>query len=185
MVILPKHRLLFVSTPKCATNTLYEVLCRPELGGVRVMGEGFHPTKAPQQYARWKRFTVCRNPYDRFLSLWRSAGDVDGQYVPNAAKGRPPDVFADWLIKEQSVPKRPLFYTQTAWHRRAKPTHLVRLERLRADLESLLGEGLGELPQHNTTEGPTWAEMGASKELTLRVLDWCAEDFENLHYPVT
>ena len=58
---------VFVSTMKCATNTMYKVL--PEIGGHRVQG-GFHARPRVRIYDT--HFSVCRNPYDRAVSIWAS-----------------------------------------------------------------------------------------------------------------
>ena len=63
---------LFFSTMKCATNTLYELL--PKVGGVQKWSvdnnPGFHPR--PVERMADVHFTVCRNPYDRAVSIWAS-----------------------------------------------------------------------------------------------------------------
>ena len=65
MLINSKVQTLFVSTPKCATNAIYEHLMR-DAQWVRY--SGFHATKIPVHCADYRKITIVRNPYARAIS---------------------------------------------------------------------------------------------------------------------
>ena len=63
MLIDKKGKWLFISTMKCATNTIYKCVEGRRIGG-------FHAR--PKQRRAPLHWTIKRNPYDRALSIWRS-----------------------------------------------------------------------------------------------------------------
>jgi len=87
---------LFVSTMKCATNSLYAAL--PETGATR-HGRGFHPR--PSKRLRPLQWTVVRNPYDRAVSIWASTCLRHGDRYKAKARirsvGGDPESFDDFV----------------------------------------------------------------------------------------
>ena len=66
MIILP-NKWLFVSTMKCATNTLYKDLKDQVRGTFWDGGQEFHAI--PNKRVAPIHWTVVRNPFDRAVSI--------------------------------------------------------------------------------------------------------------------
>jgi len=77
MVRLDAHRVLFISTPKAATYTMYEVLTK-YYGGVRV--GGWHHDAVPDDCKDYWRFGICRHPFARLVSAFYSFDRTQAQH---------------------------------------------------------------------------------------------------------
>jgi len=77
MVRLDAHRVLFISTPKAATYTMYEVLTK-YYGGVRV--GGWHHDEIPDDCKDYFRFGICRHPFARLVFAFYSFDRTQAQH---------------------------------------------------------------------------------------------------------
>lgn len=76
MIISHKHRYVYISVPKAASQTMFRVLSE-HYDGERY--GGMHENQIPPMARDYFKFTVVRNPYRRALRLWWSTcrGDDD------------------------------------------------------------------------------------------------------------
>jgi len=170
---------LFISTIKCATNTLYRAL--PAVGGKRA-GAGFHGR--PDGRERPVQWTVVRNPYDRAVSIWASTCLRDGDRYKAKARvretGGDPESFADFaracLPGDQrwAGGHRWLFRNQTSWHGGLVLDVFARFEHLAEDVEAIVGEPVN-LPRENTSQRGPWIDYYDDETLDV-VTAWAGDD---------
>lgn len=180
MILSHDGEWLFVSTRKCATNTLYKAL-----EGKRIQNGGFHPR--PNERMAPLHFTVVRNPYDRAVSIWASTclrgHDKYGARNHIRQNGGNPDQFIDFCDSclLQSFPTRDpwLFRNQSSWLDTFIWDNALSFETLGDDLASIGIEV--ELPHLNQSKHPHWAELMTDE--SVRVIEhWAAFDFERFGY---
>jgi len=68
MIVSDQHQFVFVAIPKTGTRSIYNI-CQRQYG-FKIYKE--HCEIVPEVYQDYKKFTIVRNPYDRFLSMWWS-----------------------------------------------------------------------------------------------------------------
>ena len=161
----------FISTPKCATNSLFAVL-KTVYRGKQASG-AFHRRVIPLDHVAGDIFTCVRNPYSRAVSAWAS-GVMSSLTFPE---------FLAWLVVGPHV--RPMFKTMSAHHGDLVFKSAWKLESLEDDMRD---DGFDlhddELPVLNTSEHLNylvkWA--GVPDYLRLRFNEWAAEDFERYGY---
>ena len=200
-MIINKEKWLFVSTMKCATNTLYELLKRKEFGGKWGGGNNFHaiPTAKSHPFPDMKRlaplhFSACRNPYDRAVSIWASTclrGENHDRYEPFryiTDKGGNPAHFADFVHLVLVDPDRPtfrvpwLYRNQSDWQDQFLVDAVVQTEDLARQLEDLLGVTIhGDLPNENTSPHRSWKHYYSNGLMKL-VQEWAGDDFRRFGY---
>ena len=155
MVVSHKHKYLFISNPKAATNSLYTYLvdhCSGERHGI------FHEINDtfPQDYFR---FSTCRNPYDRMLSSWYSTcmrgDDIYGYREGCQQNGYNPDIFDDWLKYGAYHTHRNahLTWPQWYWHRHFHLDRIIKTETLQEDVEGLYFSNGSPVGKENATVG--------------------------------
>lgn len=212
MIISHAHRFAFVSTMKCATNSLTHALLTRYQG---VMPGGLHERRMDWVPAGYFTFSVCRNPYTRAISLWWSTcmrHDLD-RYGFRKACADPDSLegFMRWVVGLQALPHE-LLLTQSQWHRYTRVDLFLGVERLEAEFATLPfvqpGEKLGLLnatvtDAHETLnverlKGGRGEDALAARPQRRRgpareyltpgasalVRRWAAEDFERFGYPV-
>jgi len=85
MLLLNDKKILIFTPNKCASTSVTETLLK--MGAVMVLGPqgpyksfdcdsfddgvGKHSMCVPYWCKNWRKFLIVRNPYDRFISLWR------------------------------------------------------------------------------------------------------------------
>ncbi len=191
-MILLKGKWLFVSTMKCATNTLYKAL-QEQVEGAEWFSEGksqFHglPTKrrAP---IHW---TTCRNPYDRAVSIWHSTCVRESnrhryQAAPHIVDmGGDPLCFADFvehiLLARPQLHNKYLWLNQSCWQDRFLHDLVLPVESLTSSIEEELGIKL-DLPYENVSEGrEVWQEYYKDEGLRRIVRWWAGDDFKRYGY---
>lgn len=210
MIISHPHRFAFISTMKCATNSLTHALLTRYQG---VMPGGLHERRMDWVPAGYFTFSVCRNPYTRAISLWWSTcmrHDLD-RYGFRKACADPDSLagFMRWLVGLQSLP-HDLLLTQSQWHRHTRIDRFLKVEQLEAEFDALPfvqpGEKLaminatvtddqGLLDVKRLQDGQGDAALSArpqrrrgpageylSDEAAALVRRWAAEDFERFGY---
>lgn len=173
---------------KCATNTLYDLL--PQIGGIKLWGvngnPGFHPR--PGERMADVHFSVCRNPYDRAVSIWASTclreGDRYGTKAQIKKEGGNPDNFTDFvksclMEKWQSTGDRhnpDLFMSQFDWYKSTVLDLLVHIEELKPEIESIVGE-IPALSRINESKHKPWYQHMTPEAVDL-INEWAPNDFD-------
>jgi len=202
MKISKLHKFVFISTPKACTNSIYKILDEHYSEGLRA--RGFHDVDIPRRYRSYFRWTVCRNPYSRAVSLWWSAcrlAHLD-QYLFRECCGAVDDFprFIMWLSNTTSEERKrePLMMNQTEWLGPVEPIAALHMESLEEELIKLpfWKEGI-TIPQLNTTsqkikdqekhEGqvivrPSQRDLYQDDKARLAVLRWAGPDFDRFGY---
>jgi hypothetical protein len=210
MIISHAHRFAFISTMKCATNSLTHVLMT-RYGGV--MPGGLHDRRMELVPPGAFTFSVCRNPYTRAVSIWWSTcmrHDLDRYGFRRACPD--PDSFEGfmaWAVAQEAAPHE-LLITQSEWHRDTRIDRFLRLEQLDDEFGQLPfvapGERLALLNATTTADqglldvthlkaGDVVQALGARPQqrrahvrtyLTPRAVDlvqaWAADDFARFGY---
>ena len=76
MIALPDKKLLILTPPKCGSTSLHALLCQQE-NSVFIIGPQLdgridkHTSRIPFDFRNYKRYIVVRDPYTRFLSLYK------------------------------------------------------------------------------------------------------------------
>lgn len=189
MIVLHRHEWAFVSTPKAATNAMYDHL-KTFYGGRR--HGGFHCRHVPAALAEWPVFTACRNPYTRFLSAWaaqtqRPSGRIRyaADLVRAGAEIDDIEQFALWVADNAASYRGRgwmCFMPQTEWHAPFAPDTVLRIERLNEEMAAMpFAVDTGPIARRNTS-----AEHYTTDMLTPRVIDAVrrayAADFEVYGY---
>ena len=161
---------LFVSTRKCATNSMYKAL-----PGKRI--EGFHGI--PDTRLAPIHWTVVRNPYDRALSIWGSTCNRPGDKY--GAKFRLGDDlsfknFAKRILAVKGYDKA--IYRNMSWYHKAYLLDdFAKIENLNEDVKRITGLDI-KIPQLNTSKH----EYELDEEDIHYVNLWAEEDFERYGY---
>ena len=204
MRINTEHEFVFVSTPKAGTHTIYEMLNKHYARGLREYG--FHANQIPEEYKHYFRWTVCRNPYTRAVSLWWSGCRLHSpdRYGFRRGCGTVSDfgVFIEWLSRtpQKQRNREPLMKSQTEWMKIAQPIKALHLETLQEEITNLPFWKPGiQLSKLNTTtqkikdqekeegrkiECPHWKELCENKRVQEAVIRWAGEDFEKFGYSI-
>ncbi len=201
MIIKPGEW-LFISTMKCATNTLYKALTEPEVGGLWAGGKNFHAL--PRAYVAGKKgtsvclrlaplhWTCCRNPYSRAVSIWASTclnkentERYDAKRWIQKQGGDPAD-FADFarhvLARPDAKLRVPfLWRDQCSWQDQFIHDVVLKVENIEAEIAELLGLEL-ELPQENTSPHADWKSYYIDPEIREIVREWGWADFKRFEY---
>lgn len=210
MIISHSHRFVFISTMKCATNSLTEALVRDFDG---VMPGDLHERRMDLVPPGYFTFSVCRSPYTRAISLWWSTcmrNDLD-RYGFRRACPDPDSLsgFMQWVASLRTVPHE-LLLTQSEWHRHTRIDRFLKVEQLQSAFEALpftppgarLGllnatttdqQGVMDLQRLRAGEGdralssrPQRRRGPAAEYLTPEAAEaiehWAAEDFERFGY---
>jgi len=180
MIQNDEHEYVFVSTMKCGTHTMYELL--KGLGGRRV--GGFHtcdPRLIPLGYFV---FTVCRNPFTRAVSIWWSTCVRDDRYrfrrfMPDWKSF---ECFAECLLRFKNKPPHILLATQTKWHGPVVFDRYLKLENLEPEFNALpFVQDHVVLPRLNTSTYKDYWEAYTPDAIEM-VREWGKEDFEKFGY---
>lgn len=187
MLVSQSRQLVFVSTPKCATNTIYDVLTRL-FGDAQYVQPQFHNRHVPPRYQGYFTFSVVRNPYARAVSLWYSTtvNPDNRRYCYRAIGTTDFTTFLRYLLtRPVALVKRHLDRNQTDWLAPVRLDAVLRLESLGTALRGLPfwppGTAL-ELPQLNASVGcPTWQSVMTAERITL-INRWANDDFDRFGY---
>jgi len=201
MIILPKHKAVYISHQRCGSHTMFDVLCA-KYDGYHCMDDGYHGRVVPVEYRDWFWFSTCRNPYSLAVSIWRAtAANLDDlayseQWCFAAlARDRSFTEFTkvlirlDWSWKPTwQLDPTGISMSQTEWF---EPVH----ENLKAVLQiESLSNAVTHLPfwqegvevghaKNRTDEGqPAWQTYYEDPEAVANVQRWAGQDFEIFGY---
>jgi hypothetical protein len=118
MIALEEQKIILMTPNKCASSTLHEVFCHSPWNGLYVIGPqgpwkscgfnainviGKHTTELCWEHKEWKKYIVIRDPFDRFISLWKhycKYHDVDvtlEQFVDLVVSWQGPEYYKMWF----------------------------------------------------------------------------------------
>lgn len=136
----------------------------------------------PNHYMAELQFTICRNPYDRAVSIWASTCK-DKKYG-----------VKDWIEKNNGDPAKFkdfvrycldgsihwtgvewLFRNQTDWYKDTFIDLSIQMENLEEELEPIIGQI--DLPIKNTSDHKSWEEYMTPK-IVERLNKWAGDDFK-------
>ena len=202
MRINTKYKFIYVSTPKVCTHSIYSVLKEHYSDGM--IENGFHETRIPPGYSNYFRWTICRNPYTRAVSLWWSACRLHPPDIYGFQKGcgvaNDFTRFVVWLsqTRTEEREKEPLMMNQTEWLEPVEPIAPIHVENLQEEISKLYFWDPGiVIPELNTTtqkieteskregqpiERPPWRELYRDRSAREAVLKWAGEDFVRFGY---
>jgi hypothetical protein len=167
-----KDEWLFISTRKCATNSMYEAL-----PGERI--DSFHAlTNKRLAPIHW---TIVRNPYDRALSIWGSTCNRpdNGRNEKWGAKDILGDDksfkrFAQIILQN---PHGSIFRNMSYFHNQCLIDDFAKIENLQEDVKRITGLDIN-IPQMNTSPH----NYVLDEEDIENVNKWAKEDFERYGY---
>jgi len=178
------HDWLFISTMKCATNSMYKLL--PDIGGHRLWNTSGNFHARPTGRLAAVHFTIVRNPYDRAVSIWASTclrdNDRYGAVAKIKSEGGNPGSFEDFCAACLAPPPMSwaqnswLFENQSEWIRSFMVDELVHLENLKEELEEIVGP-VPKLPVENPSSHRPFAEYLTIGSVDI-INDWAADDFQ-------
>ena len=188
MIVSDRYQFVFVSTPKCCTNTMYEVLPK-HFKGARIL-PGFHRTAVPPRYRQYFTWTIIRNPYARAVSIWysttvRATGGSAQRYGYEAIGSTSFERFLEWLLtRPGELAQRSLDVPQAVWLVPCRIDRHLRLESLADELRSLpFWRSDIDVPIRNPSDGcKPWPEYITRRARDL-ILEWANIDFEAFGYP--
>lgn len=185
MVILPEHKAVFVSTPKCATNTMYQVLTGAPFNGIR-QGPHFHRLDVPPEYESWYTFTVVRNPYARAVSIWwRTVHDTTARRIFRDQAPHDLAEFVRWLSHNpHDAQSRRLSFSQARCHQNMRFDAIIHLENLAAEIHKLpFWPASGATLHHlNVTQNCGNWRRYMTDDVIAAVDEWAPEDCEMYGY---
>ena len=169
---------VFISTPKCATHTMYDVL-QTHFEGKRL--KPYHRREVPEEYKDVKRFTVVRNPYSRAVCMWwviihgKRYFEQYRSYVSSATF----EAYLKWVMKPSNGTRRLniLTATQSDWHPR--PINYLNIETLQEEFDNLFCRKV-ILPKHLKRTPETLNVLNNTTREMIR--EWCKDDFRRFDY---
>ena len=185
MIVSQGFRFVFVSTPRCCTETMYTVL-QDRYGGVRVSTLA-HDNYIPQQYREWFTFSIIRNPFDRAVSLWAWFRRYP-RVMAALGADKSFDAFAAWLAGEGTVIRPGQSYAampqaQYLWLAPVCWNTLLRFELLEAELQRLSFWKRGTpLPHKHKTDHKPYRDYYGRAETVDAVRRWAGRDFDLYGY---
>lgn len=169
MIIGFKKKFLFLHIPKCAGDSIRELLLAPANGGAQFLRKHSLYSEAERvmgsEIKRFTVFAVVRNPFDQVLSFYKhlrkplciAPEEVERQYPGTGGRLLPVWAselamrldFADYVREVYSEaqgvkPQSAWFGDLLSWLKSSDgnlaPTHILRFETLQKDFLNLAGE---------------------------------------------
>jgi len=188
--IYPKNKTIFIHIPKCGGFSVREYFL-PNTDGMRIGPFFGH---IPKKYTTYRKFTIIRNPYTRFLSLYKMCKYGTTNYEPIIPSLTMKDLINilydnkvthtnqdtdENRIKHHSIP-------QTHPYNCYKMAdYIARFENYNTDLNFILHK-LGfnniKLNRHNVSKGDK-THIFKDKNLN-KINEYYEEDFLKLNYRI-
>lgn len=140
MIVLPLHRIVIMTPPKCATNTLHTALCNERWRGQSCIGpspimEGSfdrHVNRWPNETLRYRKLVVVRHPLERLVSMFlhhTSRRSGRGLVSPGFRE------YVEWVVNEPTLD--PLYkWNLSQWFEGVEFDNVLHVETLIEDLAS-------------------------------------------------
>lgn len=188
MILFPDRKLLLLTPPKTASESLHQALCRELWGGYHGVGPdplsytGYSHTACvrPDQAHTWRVLGTVRHPLDRLVSLWH-------HYQRGEAYHGRAGMDFRWFVGDVCADVAAIH----AWFRLTAAEHLaacaidgvLHTERLQADLEA---EGFADvmLPRINPSFRRPWRDYYDDATIAL-ARQWGRRDAELGGYDLT
>jgi len=181
MIVLRDRKLVYISTPKAGTHTLYAIF--KELGGERQPG-GYHRKHLlPECKADgWRILTTVRSPYTRAISAWwqLTGREVYRDLWPAALGGSDFDTFCDYLVSDRplELSSYHVCIPQHEWLADVDVWRAMRIEEIDAELQALdLWHTPVPVMYHEPYEPPLLTPARRRK-----IEQWAGDDFERYGY---
>lgn len=181
-MLSPHKDFLFISTRKCATCTFYRLLAQR---GWQKIDEGLgalpeHPLPAKRMADI--HITICRNPYDRALSIW---GWTNGKRRISYSFD---EMLSNYLLDIESREFENewdacMYEPCSTYHDRFMHDHVIHMENAAEEFAALTRVHLpfsGSVTR--PSKHPPSSELTPWQKSAIRV--WAAEDFERYGYPL-
>ncbi len=195
MIFCHNLKVLFISVPKAASETMDHVL-KENFGGT-TDGTERHAVHVPATCEHYFKYAVVRNPYDRLVSVWMYASRKRRHRAHPAAKSMDFAEFVKWMADPDMQPsarqkRRDLKYL----HFRGRDIpqfaflklcpqfdRLLRFEDLERDFHSLpfVTESTTLLRRNARKDRRRWREL-YTPEIARNAYKYAALDFEYLGY---
>ena len=187
MILLIERRIVILTPPKTASDSLHRALCSG-YGGVMVVGDSMYPgnvdkhtTKIPNEASGFKVLATVRQPLDRLVSLYCHYARTESEFY-----GRWSMAFWEFVnrvVRDRRVtgfPVDAMYCLTQAQHLNGITTDgLLRCESLEADLVT---HGIDvRLTRENTSHRRPWRDY-FDAGLLATVQPWAAPDCERFGY---
>jgi len=187
VIVSETHRFVFVSTPKCGTNTMYTLLPQLYKHNLQVPPL-YHGRFVPDEYKGFFVFSIVRNPYARAVSLWYSTtANPDNRCYCRKVLGTTDfTVFLRHLLtRPRELVRRSLDHNQSDWLAPVRLDTVLRLETLADGLRRLPfwpADWDGNLPRLNASGGcPPWRSLMTPERIEL-IHRWAGHDFRRFRF---
>jgi hypothetical protein len=181
VIISEKYKLVFITTPKSGSHT-----------GFRLMETYFEPKPTsfnhsivvPEKYKNYGKFTLVRNPYERFCALFHACVINDKKkFVPGNARQNILE-YAKWMAKcsyHKNYIRKDLTAPQYQWHENSKDLLYIKIEQAQEIFNTAYPELNIRMPHELKRDHPTWKDW-CTNELTHYVNLWANKDFDLYGY---
>lgn len=189
MIISEKLEYVFISTPKCATHSIYKVLTEKYHGQHLYKkpkgNDQYHARNIPAEYKDFFTFSVVRHPYHRLISLWLSTqfNDRRKNYrQPNLYKlGRCPAgllAYLEWLVETDAD-----YYPSSKWLDGIRLDTIMHVEGVTWDFLKLPFVHIREdIPRMNETSSTWPIDQYLTAEIVARMDAVAEQDFRLYKY---
>ena len=182
MIVLPGHKLVYVSVPKAGTHTMFRIL--QAIGGVKQDGP-FHRKAVPLECRGegWRTFTVVRDPYTRVASAWHHL--TKRAYYPEIwlphIGGPGFDTFLDYLLTGNLLGARgnAVAIPQHEWLAEVDTWKALHLE----DVGEQLREIGIDVPDVPNAFHAKYKHPDLTPERIDKINQWAGKDFVQYGYP--
>lgn len=181
MIISPKYKLIFVTTPKSGSHTGFKLM-QTYFDANKT--EFNHNRSIPAKYKNYDTFTFVRNPYERFCALYFACVINDKKrFVPIHAR-KSIEEYAEWYVSMKRMGRyirEDLTSPQTYWHRNTKIKNFIQIEEAQELFNIMYPELNIRMPHELKRTHATWEDV-ATDELSNLVSEWADNDFNHYGY---
>ncbi len=184
MYIHHGQKWVFVSTPKCGTNTMYRVIPElfPEAEPVQPL---FHNNRIPAGCDGYLKWSIVRHPCSRAVSLWRSTIHGNQRHIFHPPCGSDEfEPFMEWVLTDPAeIVRRHLRPSQAEWQDGLSLDRILHLDRLDQEVGTLsFWPSSGKrLPRMNVCSGHQWRQHMTVAALAL-IKTWAPDDCDQFGY---
>lgn len=175
MIVNHADKWLYVAIPKNGTTSLTQYLQQSPFNGTDVDPGERHLTPLPEGCESYRSLVVVRNPYSRFLSLWRHA----------VLSGDMPEISISEFVDAIAIHPKPFYrFRQVDYCQWAANRTIVHLERIYAGVGLFFGvDEPPRMPLLNLTESTQFSDM-VTEGIREKIRSRFRDDFSALGYAV-